>query len=216
MTDFYQLLSVARDCDRDTLHDAFRRISKKYHPDRFVEEQRAAAEKRYEKIVVAFNTLKNPKQRSQYDKKLQVQAQRGTVQQKDPKVLARKYFKAGEACYKARNYEEAIGYFTKANYYCEDAEILYAKSLAESCVPKLHKDAVQSIQKAIRLKPKNPKYSCQLVKYFLEFGFKARARATLENMLQRFPESEELLALAHDVDPKKYKKTGLFGHFFKK
>lgn len=211
--DYYQLLGVRRDCDVPTLRKAFRDLSKTRHPDRFSESERANAEKNYQQIVIAFNTLKDPKLRGAYDRRLTRtggQAQRTT---EDPTVMVRKYYKSGVTRMSNGQYQEAVDCFKRAIHYQQDPEFYFQKGLAESKIPKLKKDAVASFQRAIELKPQNPKYHLQMVTALHEFGLATRAKVYLEKALERFPQNDELQQLAMAIDPKKYKKN-IFGNLF--
>jgi len=213
--DYYQTLGVPRNCDKETLRKAFRQLSKTQHPDHFDEARRADAEKRYQQICIAFNVLKNDKQRQRYDKSLfaspaAINKKRST---EDPTEMVRKYYKAGMAKVSQGQYEAAVDFFKRAIHYQPDAEFYFQKGLAEAHLPRLKKEAVGSLQKAMELKPGMVKYQVHLVKILMDFGLLARAKVYLEKALTRFPDNEELLEIGRQIDPKKYKK-GLLGQFF--
>ena len=215
--DYYQILEVRRDCTRDQLHQAFRKLSKKFHPDRFPEQQRREAEKRYQTIVVAFNKLKDPHQREQYNKTLSSPPPKPSETSQNPKDLARKYFQTGQAKLSQSKPEEAVEAFKRAVHYHEDPEYYYHKGLAEARVKRLQKDAVGSIQKAIAKSPKNPKYYIQLAKLFVDFGMPARARTVADKASELFPANAEVRELATTMNPDKDKKsTGILGGIFGK
>ena len=213
--DYYQLLGVNRNCDRDALHRAFREVSRKQHPDCFGEDVRAEAEKRYQQVVVAFNTLKDPKQRAKYDKTLtqQHQAKTNTA---DADTMGRRYFQSGMTRYQGGDHVAAVEAFKRAVYYKEEAEYYYYKAMAESHVTRLRKDAVGSIQKAIAKNPRVAKYHILLVQLFIEFGLVTRARTSIDKASSLFPNDEQILELGRQVNPDKYKKSGLFGGLFGK
>ncbi len=215
--DHYQLLGVPRNCDRSTLHRAFRELSKKNHPDRFAEAERASAEKRYQQIVIAFNTLKDPKLRSQYDRRLQ-QMPRSSIQaaktRVDPATLAKKYFEAGVQRFDAGQFEQAVDCFKRANHLRQDPEGYYRQALAESKINRMHRDAVANFEKAISLRPRTLKYRVGYIEALRAFGLNYKARQILEKAVEQFPGNEELLAIGRELDPKKYKQGfigGIFG-----
>ncbi len=211
--DYYEILGVPRNCDRDALHRAFRQLSKKHHPDRFSENARAEAEKKYQSIVVAFNKLKNPTQRAQYDSTLSAVVKKAD-ENADPASLALKFFKTGQAKMDRTDFEGALDAFNKAVHYRQDPEYYYHKALAEKQLPKLQKDAVNSLQKAIAKNPRNPKYYLQLARFFIDFGLNVRARTVVEKAASLFPRNEEIQELARELNPEKYKKGGLLGNLF--
>lgn len=65
MTDYYDLLDVSRDADREDIKKAYRRLAMKYHPDRNSE---ADAEDRFKEVTEAYEVLRDPEKRSRYDR----------------------------------------------------------------------------------------------------------------------------------------------------
>lgn len=63
--DYYEILGVDRDCDSYTIKKAFRKLAKKYHPDR--NGARDAAE-RFAEINEAYEVLGNSEKRRDYDR----------------------------------------------------------------------------------------------------------------------------------------------------
>lgn len=215
--DYYQVLGVRRDCDVESLRRAFRELSRKHHPDNHNEGQRSEAEKRYQKICIAFNTLKNASQRARYDKLLGRNMGPGQQQRKpsneDPAAQVRKYYNLGLTKIQQRQFEDAVDCFKRAIHYKTDAEFYYQKGIAEAEVSKLRRDSVASLQKAIELKPGQLKFHVKMVETLVNFGLIARAKVYLETALTRFPDEESLLEIGREIDPKKYKK-GILGQFF--
>jgi len=64
-TDFYKTLGVAEDAGADEIKKVYRRLAKKYHPDRHKGDK--AAEARFKEISEAYDTLKDPQKRAEYD-----------------------------------------------------------------------------------------------------------------------------------------------------
>jgi DnaJ-class molecular chaperone len=63
--DFYQALGLGRDADEKAIKTAFRRLARKYHPD--VNPGDKAAEQKFKEISEAYEVLRDPKKRAQYD-----------------------------------------------------------------------------------------------------------------------------------------------------
>ncbi|CAH1853557.1 DnaJ C-terminal domain-containing protein [Convivina praedatoris] len=63
-TEFYERLGVDKNASQDEIKKAYRKLSKKYHPDLNHE---PGAEDKYKDIQEAFETLGDPQKRSQYD-----------------------------------------------------------------------------------------------------------------------------------------------------
>ena len=68
--DYYQILEIERDATAREIQGAFRKLAKRYHPDKNPE-RTAFAEKMFREICNAYNTLHDKKQKSDYDQTLQ-------------------------------------------------------------------------------------------------------------------------------------------------
>lgn len=63
--DYYEILGVARDANKDELKRAYRRLARKYHPD---VNKEAGAEERFKEINRAYEVLSEPETRARYDR----------------------------------------------------------------------------------------------------------------------------------------------------
>ena len=68
--DYYQILEIGRDATASEIKRAFRRLAKRYHPDKNPE-QIAFAGHKFREVCRAYNTLRDKKQKSDYDQTLQ-------------------------------------------------------------------------------------------------------------------------------------------------
>src|SRR5438128_12570378 len=64
MPDLYVLLEVQRDATEDEIKRAYRRLARELHPD---VNKTPEAERRFKEITAAYETLKDPTRRRQYD-----------------------------------------------------------------------------------------------------------------------------------------------------
>src|ERR1700678_541036 len=64
--DYYEILSVSRDCDDAGLKSAYRKLALKYHPDRNPNDQEA--EERFKEAAEAYSILSDPQKRATYDR----------------------------------------------------------------------------------------------------------------------------------------------------
>jgi molecular chaperone DnaJ len=62
--DYYEVLGVPRDAERKAIKEAFRRLAKRYHPDR---NKAPDAEEKFKEIAEAYAVLYDPKKRAAYD-----------------------------------------------------------------------------------------------------------------------------------------------------
>ncbi len=63
--DYYEILSVPRDCSQEDIKKAFRKLALKYHPDR--NKGDSTAEQKFKEVASAYEILGNSKKRAQYD-----------------------------------------------------------------------------------------------------------------------------------------------------
>ncbi|MGB6169007.1 MAG: molecular chaperone DnaJ [Geitlerinemataceae cyanobacterium] len=63
--DYYEMLGVSRDADKEEVKRAYRRLARKYHPDVNKEE---GAEERFKEINRAYEVLSEPELRARYDR----------------------------------------------------------------------------------------------------------------------------------------------------
>jgi len=64
--DLYEILGVSRQASQEEIRKAYLKLAHKYHPDKTGGDK--AAEEKLKEINAAYDTLKNPEKRSQYDR----------------------------------------------------------------------------------------------------------------------------------------------------
>ena len=68
--DYYQILEIERDATAREIKRAYRKLAKRYHPDKNPERP-AFAEQMFREVCNAYNTLQDEQQKSDYDRTLQ-------------------------------------------------------------------------------------------------------------------------------------------------
>ncbi len=63
--DYYEILGVPRDATEDAIKKAYRKLAVKYHPDKNPGDKEA--EEKFKEATEAYEILKDPKKRAQYD-----------------------------------------------------------------------------------------------------------------------------------------------------
>ncbi|MDI6703751.1 MAG: molecular chaperone DnaJ [bacterium] len=64
--DYYELLGVSRDASIDEIKSAYRKLAKKYHPDKNPGDKTAG--EKFKEIAEAYEVLSDPNKRAQYDR----------------------------------------------------------------------------------------------------------------------------------------------------
>lgn len=64
MANYYEVLDVARNASQDDIKKQYRKLARKYHPDRSEE---VDAEEKFKELNTAYQTLKDPHKRAEYD-----------------------------------------------------------------------------------------------------------------------------------------------------
>jgi DnaJ-class molecular chaperone len=69
----YATLGVSRSADWETIHSAFRALARRYHPDTG---ERSSSAVKFSDLMEAYETLRDPLRREQYDLHLDVMTNR--------------------------------------------------------------------------------------------------------------------------------------------
>ena len=65
--DCYEVLEIEEDASQDEVKAAYRRLAKQWHPDLHPEEDKDIAEEHMKRINIAYEWIKDPKQRAKYN-----------------------------------------------------------------------------------------------------------------------------------------------------
>ncbi len=65
MSDYYEILGVSKKATLSDIKKAYRKLARKYHPDLNPGDKNA--EKKFKEMNQAYEVLKNPEKRKQYD-----------------------------------------------------------------------------------------------------------------------------------------------------
>lgn len=173
---YYDLLQVNKNASQDEVSSAFRKLIKEHHPDRHSDpEDKAEAEKLFQKITAAFNVLKDPEKRGAYDKTLD--SDKETVQRTDTKEQANQFFKNGlHQLNNLDNYQMAEEFFKKAVYLDKDnAKYLFYLATVTGDDPRKRRMAVEYLEKAVALDPFSADYRARIGSIYLKGGMRTRA-----------------------------------------
>ncbi len=213
---FYDVLAVSRDASPTEISRRFRELVRQRHPDRFSGRDKLAAEKAFQNITEAFNTLRDPRRRAQHDMDLD----RPTYKGNDPEQLAKVYLSRGAKAYKQGNYIEAADNFNRATQ-AQPQNATAWHHLALTCfqeerwMPK----AQEAIQQAIRIRSNYAPYVKRAGRIFMKSGMTPRAKEYYNELL-RLGGSDATVRLALEAkgslvrrkaaDDKDKSKSGIF------
>jgi len=173
---YYDLLQVNKNASQGEISSAFRKLIKQHHPDRYSDpEEKADAEKLFQKITAAFNVLKDPEKRAAYNQTLD--SDKESVQQTDTKEQAVQFFKNGlHQLNNLANNKMAEEFFKKAVYLDKDnAKYLFYLATVMSADPRKRRKAMEHLEKAVTLDPFSADYRARIGTIYLNGGMKTRA-----------------------------------------
>jgi len=181
--DYYAVLGVPRTASTADIRQAYSRLAREKHPDRFSEAvERARAHEQFRDITTAFNTLTNDKSRREYDQSLE--RPRPTT----PEEIARDAYERGVAHLQAGQHEAAVELLRSAVHHA-GAQARHHAALAVALArnPALVREAIQSADRAAQLEPAVAAHQVLLAELLLSQGLKLRARRAAEGALRLSP-----------------------------
>lgn len=195
MSDHYELLGVAPSASTAEIRRAYARLAREKHPDRFADPaEKERAQRTFQDITHAFNTLMNPETREEYDRERE-RPQPGTPEEiaTDASERARTALEAGQV-------EEAITLLRTAVYHAPENSAYHAalgRALAR--VPAHAREAVQALEKATQLDPRNASAFAELAVVLARQGLRLRAQKALDAALRLAPRDPRLARLAAEL-----------------
>ena len=195
MTDYYQLLGVAPSASTAEIRQAYARLAREKHPDRFQDAaQKQVAQKTFQDITTAFNALSNPRSRQEYD------AQRHKPTPRTPEEIATDAFERAQPLLEAGQIEEAITLLQTAVHHAPDKAAYHAGlGRALGRVPQFAREAVQSLERATQLAPQSAAAFADLAAVLARQGLRLRAQKAMEAALRLAPRDARILRLAAEL-----------------
>ena len=195
MIDYYQLLGVAPSSSPVDIRQAYARLARERHPDRFTDPaEKQRAQTAFQDITTAFNTLVNPRSRQEYD------AARHRPQPRTPEDIARDAFERAQPLLEGGPLEEAVTLLRTAVHHAPDQAAYHAalgKALAR--VPQAAREAVQALEKATQLAPRSASAFADLATVLARQGMKLRAQKAMETALRLAPRDARIARLAAEL-----------------
>jgi curved DNA-binding protein CbpA len=195
MSDYYQLLGVAPSASAAEIRQAYARLAREKHPDRFldpVEKQRAQSA--FQDITTAFNALMNPRSRQEYDEA------RHKPQPRTPQEIAQAAFEGATPLVEAGQFEEAVTLLRTAVHHApEEATYHAALGRVLARFPQAAREAVQVLERATQLAPHSAAAFADLAAVLARQGLKLRAQKAMDVALRLAPRDARLARLAAEL-----------------
>jgi curved DNA-binding protein CbpA len=199
MADYYQLLGVSPQASVAEIRQAYARLAREKHPDRFRDEaEKKRAQSAFQDITTAFNALANPKSREEYD------ASRDKPMPRTAEEIATDAYDRSQAAFEAGQLDEAVTLLRTAVHHAP-GQLAYQLALGRALarVPQAAREAVQVLERVAQLAPQNATALLELATVLARQGLKLRAQKTLEAALRLAPRDARLAKLAAELGVEK-------------
>lgn len=200
---YYEILGVEPDATQSAIRSAFRRLAGEMHPDRYSGPERARAEARFQAITEAFNVLRNPEARENYDKEIGP-GREGTSNVMSREEIARKYaakgaqlFRDGDLTGAREALQRAIDHDPKQ----AKAQFFLGQILLR--IPQKAREGVRYLEQASRLEPQNLRMKNELAAAYVGIGLYSRAERLASEVLGLDPGNEKTLKILAAVQAAK-------------
>ena len=195
MADYYQLLGISPQASVAEIRQAYARLAREKHPDRFPdEEQKKLAQSTFQEITTAFNTLSNPRSRQEYDQG------RDKPQPRTPEEIATDAYERSQAALEAGQFDEAVTLMRTAVHHAPD-QIGYQLALGRTLgrFPQAAREAVQVLERVAQAQPQNVAALAELASVLASQGLRLRAQKTVEAALRIAPRDARIAKLAAEL-----------------
>jgi len=195
MSDYYELLGDSPSASAAEVRKAYASLAREKHPDRFTDPaEKDAAQKLFQDITHAFNTLTNSERREEYDRA------RAKPRLETPEEIAADAFERGQAALAAGEVDGAITLLQAAVYHApEKAAHHAALGHALGRLPAHAREAVQALERATQLDPRNAAAFAELAVVLARQGLRLRAQKAVEAALRLAPRDARLKHLAAEL-----------------
>jgi len=183
MANHYELLGVGKGATPAEVRQAYLRLAREKHPDRFsdpVEKQKAQTF--FQDLTTAFNTLWNENSRREYDADLD------RKKPVSPAEFAQDAYARGLQALEAGALPEAVTLFHAAVHHGPN-EARYHSALGRALARQAGtmREAIQAFERAIQLQPQTATFHAELGALFLKQGLRLRAHKAAEAALRIDP-----------------------------
>jgi curved DNA-binding protein CbpA len=195
MADYYELLGVTKAASTGEIRKAYVRLAREKHPDRFsAGPEKQAAEKLFQELTTAFNTLSNERSREEYDQQLE------RPQPTTPEEIARDAYERHGPLLEAGQLNEAVTLLRTAVHHApENAEYHAGLGRALARAQGADREAIQALERATQLAPRDATLFVDLALLLNRQGLKVRARRMLETARSLAPGHSRVARAAAEI-----------------
>jgi tetratricopeptide (TPR) repeat protein len=196
MADYYEILGLTRNATAAEIRQAYAKIAREKHPDRFTDPgERAAAHAVFQEATTAFNALSHAGRRQDYDASLDRRPP-------TPAEIARDAYDRAVREYEAKRFYEALELLRTAVQNAPE-EARYHAALGKTLCRNPHwvREGIQEIERAASLAPRVATYQADLAEVLLGQGLKLRARKAAEAAVRLAPDDARVLRLLDITAP---------------
>jgi tetratricopeptide (TPR) repeat protein len=193
---YYQLLGVKPTDEKETIRQAFIRLSKEFHPDIFRAEHfapyRNKVEAVYEKMTEAWEHLRQNEKRDEYDQKIGLKSEsRHSQIIRKSNAKAKLQYNIARKCIARRDFKRAIEFLQSAMD-LEPEEPLYMLRLAEILAKqtRTRKQALDLCRRAVEIEPADP-FAYRLMAHIYEQEGDTRSAVKLYYQALQFDSANE-------------------------
>jgi len=196
MSDYYEILGVTPQAGPADIRQAYARLARERHPDRFPDPAaKARAQAEFQALTTAFNTLLNPRSREEYD------ASRHRPVPRTPEEIARDAFERAQPLVEAGRLDDALTLLRTAVHHAPD-EVAYHVALGRALArtPQTSREAVQVLERATQLAPTNAAAFADLAAVLARQGLRLRAQKALEAAQRLAPRDPRVARVAAELE----------------
>jgi curved DNA-binding protein CbpA len=204
----YEILAVPTDASEDQIKDAYHRLAKQYHPDRYQSKEHGAglrktAEELFTYITGAYATLGDPASRATYDeiRNIKDSRVRATLEARaageaDKEKMAEALFSMGRNAFQNGDYAKAVEHLKECVWLRPDvAKYHHFLGSAQAEIPRLRKEAERHFLRVLELDSTSIATHVSLGKLYLQVNLPRKAEAQFREALRWEPGNAEATRL---------------------